>query len=284
MTPWTAERVTELRHQWDQQGGRLTRIARSMGMTRGQIDGKSRVLGLQRHGQNRQCELSDSHPAITDGRTLYPRSRAFPIAGGVLHRGIDMRKLGGRVEKGAWKGFPIYALTLEERATCPRDCVLFNGCYGNGTHWAKRYIHGPDLEIALSEELGSLSRRHRGGFVVRLHILGDFYSAHYVRFWRDALTAFPALHVFGYTAWKPETDTGRAVAALRDEQWQRFAVRTSGANCGPRTCVIETADDKPDGAIICPAQLPNSVGRNCAKCGLCWAGPARDKPIAFLRH
>lgn len=116
--------------------------------------------------------------------------------------------------------------------------------------------------------------------MVRLHILGDFYSIGYLEMWREALDAFPALNVFGYTARGPRDRIGRAVAALRDRQWERFAVRTSGATSGPRTFVVQSETDPAiGGAILCPAQTNKT--RACSTCALCWA---TKKDIAFILH
>ncbi len=41
-------------------------------------------------------------------------------------------KLGKKVTKGIYKGYPIFTLTLEERKTCPRSCKHWNNCYGDG--------------------------------------------------------------------------------------------------------------------------------------------------------
>ena len=33
------------------------------------------------------------------------------------------------IKKGEFKGYVIYTLTLEERATCPRECYHWDDCY-----------------------------------------------------------------------------------------------------------------------------------------------------------
>ena len=80
------------------------------------------------------------------------------------------------ITKGKWKGFPVFGLTLEERATCPRSCEQWLSCYGNGMgqRRAYRYEHGPKLLEALDKELGILSSepKTRNGFAIRLHTLG----------------------------------------------------------------------------------------------------------------
>lgn len=67
--------------------------------------------------------LAAGHPALTEGRTLFPTTVVAPAdAARLLVSGVNSRKLGGEVTKGPWKAMPIYSLTLEERATCPRAC------------------------------------------------------------------------------------------------------------------------------------------------------------------
>jgi hypothetical protein len=118
----------------------------------------------------------------------------------LLISGHNSRKIGRTVMKGKWRGFPIFTLTLEERATCPRTCAEWVSCYGNNMNWARRIKNDRAFEERLWEELAAKQKAHPAGFVVRLHILGDFYSADYTEIWAEAMEAYPALNVFGYTA------------------------------------------------------------------------------------
>lgn len=272
---WTPELRTELETRWDR-GEAAPAIREAMGLTVGQLNGRITKYNLHRSRTGARSYNPD-HPSVREARTRYPGQVGTWKQH--LQPGFHSVKLGGRVEKGRWAGMPIYALTLEERATCPRDCALFAGCYGNGMQWAKRSKHGAEFELTLWRELHTLNRRHRLGFVVRLHVLGDFYSPSYVDLWEAALDHFENLRVFGYTARKSETVIGSMVQRLRHDRWQRFSVRTSGAQKGIRTTVIDRAEDCPRGAIICPAQTGKT--RSCATCSLCWS---TTKPIAFLRH
>jgi len=277
---WSTIEVDDLKALWAR-GIKPGRIAKLMGKSRAAIIGKSRVENLHFSAKNahRKQPLQPSNPAMVDARTIFRKRVSDPKFGvSVLKPGIDTRKLGREVQKGRWRGFPIYTLTLEERATCPRSCAVFDRCYGNQMWMARRWTAGPALEDTLEYELAVLQARHPRGFVVRLHILGDFYSVDYVERWRAWLTRFPALNVFGYSAWPVSTLIGQAVASLRDAQWERFAVRTSGASEGPRTIVI--ANEAGAGAaIICPAQTGRSA--NCSTCALCWHS---TRAIAFLEH
>lgn len=227
--------------------------------------------------------LDFGHPAVTEGRTLFTRSaNAGRGTGRVLISALNQRKIGRRITKGAWAGFEVYTLTLEERKTCPRSCTEWRSCYGNHMPWSIRAPHGPGLETKLENELMQLQIKHPKGFVVRLHILGDFYSVSYVQRWIYWLDAFPALHVFGYTARSYKDPIGIAVRDLAKARWDRFAVRSSGRALGahPAAVVVETEDQaKREEAILCPAQTDKTSC--CATCALCWS---TTKTIAFQRH
>lgn len=274
---WAAGDKERLADLWDQHHLSASDIGRIMGKTRNSILGMSRRLNLQFRSGN-ALTLGANHWAVQDGVSLFTDHTRAPERG-LLKPGGFQRKLGDVVRKGHWKGMPIYSLTLEERATCPRSCKVWASCFGNGMHRAFRYRHGDDLEAVLSQELETLQGKHPSGFVVRLHILGDFYSIRYVDFWREALTAFPALRIFGYTAWQEGTEIGDAIANLRIARWRRFAVRTSGASDGPRTAVYTEMGRVPEDMIICPAQTNKT--KCCATCALCWG---TKRPIAFLKH
>lgn len=241
------------------------------------------------HSAGRAIDLAPDHSAVTEARTLFPsRVGTPPIAWKgktplrVLKSGEHSRKIGSHVVKGAWMGFPIYTLTLEERATCPRSCLHWNSCYGNAMPHAARQVAGPELEAKLAAELRDLQRKHPLGFVVRLHVLGDFYSVLYVRVWRRWLDAFPALRVFGYTAWAPDSEIGREVWTIRQTMPARFAVRHSNAASGFRTKSVKRASDAPSGSLVCPAQSHAKADSICCgTCALCWS---TQRVITFLEH
>lgn len=276
-SPWP-ERDEELRAHWLARPS-VPYVSRRMSLTPGQVSGRTLRLNLHFTPTGTGVMLAADHPAVRSARTLFPGKRDSEYRHDLLKSGYWQRKLGNRVTKGRWRGMRIFSLTLEERATCPRDCAVFRSCYGNGMQHSVRHAHGPQLEARLWDELTALAERNRRGFVVRLHILGDFYSVGYVEFWREALDAFPGLHVFGYTAWKPCTRIGAAVAALRGQLWSRFAVRTSGLQQALGAFVVDSEAEVPKGSVLCPAQTGKT--ETCGTCGVCWS---TDKPIAFLRH
>lgn len=226
------------------------------------------------------------HPSIIGGRTLFPTT--VVDAGRsprLLVSGKNQRKIGSVVEKGPWSGMPVFCLTLEERATCPRHCVHWMDCMGNGMHFSRRHRAGHELENIIWEELDELAARNPSGFVVRLHILGDFYSVRYAGLWLTALQAIPALRVYGYTARTPGRGIGRMVGMMNDLFPERCSIRFSSRQPGPMRAV--TINREPEGrrvaeGIICPVQT--GAAECCATCALCWSVPARDQTIVFVLH
>lgn len=227
--------------------------------------------------------LDAGHPAARDGHTLY-RARVVSAAAQerLLKSGHNSRKIGRLVTKGAWRGLPIWTLTLEERATCPRDCAHWLTCFGNKMNWARRIAHGPALEARLADEVAQLAREHPGGFVVRLHVLGDFYSVAYVELWARLLDRHPGLHIFGYTARDPFGDPiGRRLEALSRTRWDRFAMRFSNRWMAERSALtlFQPGGVPARQGIVCPAQTGRAAC--CATCALCW-GSRRN--IFFMVH
>lgn len=222
------------------------------------------------------------NPAFSEARTIFPHS-VVDVAGlnNVLVSGVNSKKIGGMITKGPARGFPIYTLTLEERATCPTSCRHWRSCYGNNMHLAKRVRHDAAFEARLEAELAILQSRHPGGFAVRLHVLGDFYSVEYVDLWRHFLLRYRSLFVFGFTArWQRSDPIAVALLMLVTTQRERFAIRFSNAPVDEDSTVsIEHPVQKPADATICPAQTGKT--ESCGTCGLCWHSRRR---IAFLQH
>lgn len=223
--------------------------------------------------------LAEDHPAVVEGRSFFIKSAGENRRGDhVFVSGHNSRKIGKMCIKGKWSGMPIYTLTLEERKTCPRDCELFRSCYGNRMPWSTRLPYGAALEGKIEIELSAFQIKHPRGFIIRLHVLGDFYSVEYVQKWEAWLHKYPALRVFGYTARHDEI--GLAIKKIVANQWDRFAVRSSnGMMAGiPKTKTIKSAADAAD-YIVCPVQT--GATSCCSTCALCFNS---TKPIAFLAH
>lgn len=223
-------------------------------------------------------------PAVEAGRSIFYRKgvRSPRELGKVLVSGHSNVKIGRDVRKGALRGYWIYTLSLEERATCPRSCLHWDTCYGNNMPFAKRVDHRDRiaLEAAIERDiLRLLAVNGRRGILVRLHALGDFFSVAYVRFWAIMLQRYDRLAVYGYTARLPGTEIGDAVDLVRREHSQRFAIRYSNGG-QMRDCTVSIrAVDEAVNAIVCPEQT--GATRACATCALCWS---TTRNIAFLEH
>lgn len=239
---------------------------------------------LTRHAPSASKEalsLAADHPAVVEGRMRFAQSanEHKRHQARVLVSGFNSRKIGKMVTKGSLAGMPIYTLTLDERATCERSCEMWRSCMGNRMPWSLRWPATPETFVRIRDELQVLSVVHRDGFLVRLHILGDFPSVEYVELWEKWLADFPMLRVYGYT--RRVGEIGAAVASLARRKWDRFAIRSSfGALRNlPSTVVVDRGAALPDG-IVCPAQTHKTAA--CSSCGLCWDQPS--KTIIFLEH
>lgn len=225
--------------------------------------------------------LPGHHPAVRSGRSIFStRVFAPDELPRLLKSGHHSRKIGKAVTKGKRRGWPIYTLTLEERASCPRTCLEWQSCYGNAMQAAERVEHGPDMFEPLANELCDLARQHPRGFMVRLHVLGDFWSEEYVDFWAGMLRALPMLAVFGFTAHAPSSPIGRKLSLMAlDHGWDRAAIRFSGAPHEQRASRVLAPGETDTDAVLCPAQTGGTDC--CATCALCWNS---ERSIAFRRH
>lgn len=245
---------------------------------------------------SRSFGLRADHAAVTEGRTVFPGTVVGPLESPrMLVGGENNSKLGKRVTKGPWAGMPIYSLTLEERRTCPASCPVWSECFGNAMHYSRRHdALDEDFHLALWAEVVTLYRATMNertappGLAIRLHVLGDFPSARYVAVWADLLDKLPALHVFGFTARRPDRDddasreTFQAIEALTAAHWDRFAIRWSRDTAVPQGSLVVDEPSTDAAVVMCPAQTGRTA--SCASCGLCWAPAARHKTIGFLRH
>jgi DNA-binding CsgD family transcriptional regulator len=232
--------------------------------------------------------LPADHPAMLEERTLFPGMIKTPAAAGrVLKSGAHNRKIGASVLVGRLKGAPILTLTLPERSTCPA-CQNRADCYLNNMPMSQRIAPGDDLEAALLSEVFELAEANPTGFLIRIHIGGDFYSWDYLKCWARMLRDFPPLNVFGFTAWPAETPIGGDIAALRSRFSPRFEMRHSDSH-GPHGSFqidFPTQMRKIAGGIVCPEMRDSYVApekrTHCGSCGLCWTGA--DFPIVFITH
>lgn len=280
---WTPEREADLKGMW--QRVPVSKIARQLQTSAGSIYRQARKLGLKTRKRTPH-PLSRTHHAVTSAQ---PRHRRFLVdaetSPGLLVSGKESRKIGRVVTKGAWAGLPIYTLTLAERITCPRSCVMWEGCYGNNMNWARRHILDRALIERLRWELTALAARHPGGFVVHPHILGDFGSDQdpalaidYVNAWSGWLARFPHMRIWGYTAHNPHGDIGGAIRRLNSDYPNRCRIRFSGSDAGAfGALVIDKAEDSQ--RLLCPFEAERV--KDCGACALCWSA---NLTIEFLRH
>lgn len=238
-----------------------------------------------KHGRKgKPMTLRDDHKAVVGATTLFPNRVQIPDHDSILFKsGANNSKIGSHVAKGKlWAGMPIYLLSLEERATCPRVCEHWNDCYGNHMPFARRWKAGVALEHAIPVELQKLAKKHPDGFVVRLHVLGDFYSNEYVDLWFDMFQRFPQLCVYGYTRREKDDTIGRRIDDMNHIFPDRWRVRWSerpGA-MGTHTTADVTARGMTDKGIVCPAQTEGDEV-SCGSCSLCWS---TETPIVFINH
>lgn len=107
-------------------------------------------------GQGRT--LRADHAAIVDRTALFRKTiEHASTSPRLLVDGVNQRKVGRLVTKGAWKGARIFTLTLVERASCPSSCAQWLTCYGNNMPYARRHI----LDRALIARLEIRARSGR---------------------------------------------------------------------------------------------------------------------------
>lgn len=216
-------------------------------------------------------KLKPEHPALHENRTIHPKMVKDPKEAKSIFKPVSSNSKLGKgsayILKGKWRGMPMYSLTLQERATCPDTCIHWSDCYGNNMGFAHRFQHGPELEARIEKDIAELARKHPRGFVVRLHVLGDFYSIAYALLWRVLLSEHPALHIFGYTA--------RKWTVFQTMNGERCWIRES---CNTGHAMTAGNVYNPE-AIQCPEQTGKT--ESCLTCGICWS---TRKPVTFQTH
>ena len=218
--------------------------------------------------------------AIDNGRTIYTNNVYDSIShNGRLLKVSNNKKLGkSKILKGRHKNKLIYSLSLEERKTCPTSCFHWKTCYGNNMPFAHRFMGNDALMKRLDDELNILSTKHKEGILIRLHVVGDFFSVRYVKFWKKMLDKYSNISIFGYTARTPFSDIGKEISILRSLEWNRFSVRFSNSFEKLSANSQDLLGNKQ--GIICPEQLDKT--KNCASCGLCWNNKVDN--IIFKTH
>jgi len=201
----------------------------------------------------------------------------------MLMPGKNNAKLGEIVTVKKWAGHYMYALSLEERTTCPNTCEQWDNCYGNNMPFAHRFNHNDNAFLPMLEEsVDKVAAKHPDGFVVRLHVLGDFYSPAYIEFWEYLLNTYLQMKVFGYTHRKRISTMGRMIASMNHRMPDRWQVRFSDdpATIFSAHVVQKAVAVNSHTEIVCPEQMGQTD--KCTSCGLCWSQPNRR--ILFVEH
>lgn len=216
--------------------------------------------------------------------TMYGRNVKLPHDR-MLMPGRKNAKLGHKVTVKMWQGMPLYQFSLEERATCPTTCKQWEICYGNNMPFAHRFDHkSKNFYECLETSISTLAKKHTNGFVVRLHVLGDFFDTKYVSFWNSMLSKYPNLNAYGYTHRPLTTDLGKQINAINKKHPTRWRIRFSDNwKAHFSACVVSKKNNyhpKKSVEVVCPEQL-GQVDK-CVNCGLCWSQPKRR--IIFIEH
>ena len=199
----------------------------------------------------------------------------------VLKPGSNNAKLGYVITASKHKGKRIYSISLQERATCPKSCHHWNDCYGDNMPFALRY-DTRNLIHNLNKQIELLMKKHKQGILIRLHVLGDFYSVPYVRFWADQMIKWgDKLALFGYTA-RSKGNIYNEIRLLNMRFADRCNIRLSKNESYDKMDSFQSyaAEESFEGSsFTCPEQTGKV--KSCADCGLCWT---TQKTVRFLSH
>ena len=227
------------------------------------------------------------------------KQAVFPLKDGTNNKklcGDKGEKIPSTI-KGRWLNMPIFSLTLVERETCPTYCKFIRLCYGNDMMLAHRYQITDEVLDLIEGQLQSLNRIHKFGFIVRLHVLGDFDTPKYAAFWNMCLTMYKRLHIWGYTArlkFSPtderynfnDSQIFNIVEHMNENHSNRCLIRFSGYEDDPEKVNYRIAlgESEPlaqellakKKAIFCPYQVKHEktgqrLTPSCSSCGLCWS-------------
>jgi hypothetical protein len=212
--------------------------------------------------------------------TIYKKS-IKPARADLLKKGSSNAKLGYVVTSKKWGGKRLYSLTLVERETCPTTCHHWNDCYGNNMPFAHRFDQ-ENIESHLESDMEALLKKHKNGIVIRLHVLGDFFSTDYVEFWQDMLLKHPKLSLFGYTGRLKNQSIGKAIWFLNNRFADRCSIRYSqnaSFDAADSTSIYAAEESFEGASFDCPEQ--KGKVKDCASCGLCWT---TSKTVRFTTH
>ena len=226
--------------------------------------------------------LLKTHKAILNSTTLYqknifnPKDYKFKAI-----KASTNKKLGKKVTKGKLKNAKMYTLTLVERETCSKECEHYLDCYGNNMPFAHRIKANDSIYQLLDNDLNELDKKNKP-YLIRLHVLGDFFSVDYVNYWKKQLETRPNLNIYGYTRYHTtmndinEAMIGLAIDSIRVQYPYRFMIRFSNDTTKEFSAHSEEITTN---GIACPVQEDKTD--SCGTCTLCWTV---NKPIIFKTH
>lgn len=224
--------------------------------------------------------LNPSHPALHENRTIH-KSKVVAVNNRLFKKASENIKLGGKgdglVTKGKLRGYKMFSLTLQERATCPPTCIHWTDCFGNNMAFAHRFEHGENLEKELPIQVGTLLKKNPKGVLIRLHVLGDFYSREYVELWSTLLKQHEKLAIFGYSARTSNDPIGVALRIQGILFPKQSFIRYSVNNYDEGRFIATNI--KLPGAITCPEQTGKTD--SCTTCSFCWETKI---PVHFITH
>lgn len=218
--------------------------------------------------------LKPDNPVLAQAITIHPKARRSPTDTTLLKSVAGNKKMGkgdNVISKGHWAGMPMFQLSLEERATCPLTCSQWASCFANNTAFAHRIDHThPEFIDILAAEIKVLAMKFRHGFVIRPHVIGDYFSAEYAAFWIEQTALYPNLHIFGFTHWERDSVIGRMIMEWNknDRVWVRFSDQG-----GEMSANVEGE------GFDCPEQTGKT--ESCLTCGACWSS---TKAVRFKQH
>lgn len=218
--------------------------------------------------------LKPNNPALSKAITIHPKARRSPLDTNILKSvaaNSKMGKGGNVITKGKWAGMPMFQMSLEERATCPEDCKQWATCFANNMAFAHRIDHThEDFLGVLRTEIAALAAKYRYGFVVRPHVIGDYFSPEYAAFWVEQTTLYPNMRVFGFTHRSRDSVIGRMILEWNKNPkvWVRFSDQG-----GDMSANVEGE------GFACPEQTGKT--ESCLTCAACWS---TTRAVSFKEH
>lgn len=218
--------------------------------------------------------LTANNPVLAKAVTIHPKTIKSPLDTTILKSVAANKKMGNGgnvISKGHWRGMPMYQMSLEERKTCPTTCKQWAACFANNMAFAHRIDHThPQFIELLGLEIRSLAAKYKHGFVIRPHVIGDYFSPEYAAFWIEQTALYSNLHIFGFTHWERHSLIGQMIYEWNKNPrvWVRFSDQG-----GEMSANVEGE------GFQCPEQTGKT--ESCLTCAACWS---TTKAVRFKRH